>query len=65
MCGTKDKMTSVGHSRKLHSQIPGSRLVELDGGGHMPIMEFHDQVNRELEQLFSEADQVRSQRRAS
>lgn len=58
MCGTKDKLTSVGHSRKLHSVIDGSRLVELPGGGHMPILEFHDRVNHELEQLFSDADKV-------
>jgi pimeloyl-ACP methyl ester carboxylesterase len=56
MCGTKDKLTSVGHSRKLHSMIEGSRLVELEGAGHMPTFECHEQVGRELERLFADAD---------
>lgn len=65
MCGTKDKLTSVGHSRKLHSMIDGSRLVELEGGGHMPLLEFRDRVNNELAELFDEADGVRAERRVS
>lgn len=56
-CGTKDKLTSVGHSRKLHAHIEGSRLVELEGGGHMPLFEFADRLNHELETLFAEADE--------
>lgn len=56
MCGTKDKLTSIGHSRKLHSMIEGSRLVELEGAGHLPTFECHDRVNAELERLFAEAD---------
>jgi len=57
LCGTKDKLTSIGHARKLHAHVDDSRLVELDGGGHMPILEFSEQVNDELEQLFAEADE--------
>jgi pimeloyl-ACP methyl ester carboxylesterase len=57
MCGTKDRLTSIGHARKLHAHVDDSRLVELDGGGHMPILEFSEQVNDELEQLFTEADE--------
>ncbi len=65
MCGTKDKLTSVGHSRKLHSQIEGSRLVELDGGGHLPLFEFVDQLDQELEALFERADERVRERAAS
>jgi len=57
MCGTHDRLTSIGHSRKLHSKIPGSHLVEFQGGGHMPILEFHHKVNENLGLLFAEADQ--------
>jgi pimeloyl-ACP methyl ester carboxylesterase len=57
MCGTRDKLTSIGQSRKLRSRIPGSRLVELDGGGHMSLFEFKDRVNRELDDLLQAADQ--------
>jgi pimeloyl-ACP methyl ester carboxylesterase len=57
ICGTKDKLTSISHARKLHARVDDSRLVELEGGGHMPILEFKDEVNDELEQLFAEADE--------
>lgn len=58
LCGTRDKLTSIGHSRKLHAHIPGSHLVEFHGGGHMPIFEFHERVNETLGLLFSEADEL-------
>jgi pimeloyl-ACP methyl ester carboxylesterase len=56
VCGTKDKLTSIGHARKLHSKVPDSHLVELDGGGHMSILEYKDRVNEVLEELFTQAD---------
>nr|WP_216654171.1 alpha/beta hydrolase [Nocardioides sp. zg-DK7169] len=52
MCGTADRVTSIGHSRKLHSRIRDSRLVELDGAGHMVILERHQQINDELDDLI-------------
>lgn len=55
ICGTSDKLTSIGHSRKLHSRIPGSRLLECEGAGHMVLLERHDHVNAELDQLISAA----------
>ncbi len=58
MCGTKDKLTSIGHARKLHSRIAGSHLVELRGGGHMPIFEHKERVNENLDLLFEEADRL-------
>ena len=55
ICGTDDRLTSIGHSRKLHSRIPGSRLLECDGAGHMVLFERHDLVNSELDQLITAA----------
>ncbi|WP_245154775.1 alpha/beta hydrolase [Nocardioides sp. 1609] len=55
ICGNADKLTSIGHSRKLHVRIPGSRLLECDGAGHMVPLERHDQVNAELDQLITAA----------
>jgi pimeloyl-ACP methyl ester carboxylesterase len=55
ICGTADRLTSIGHSRKLHARIPGSRLLECDGAGHMVPIERHDQVNAELDQLITAA----------
>ena len=55
ICGTDDKLTSIGHSRKLHERIPGSTLLECESAGHMVILERHDQVNAALDQLLSAA----------
>ena len=53
MCGTEDRITSVGHSRKLHSRIPGSSLLECEGAGHMVLLERHKEVTAELDDLLS------------
>ena len=63
--GTEDKITSIGHSRKLHSRIPGSSLLECQGAGHMVILERHEDVNRELDDLISLAQHHVDQRKAS
>jgi pimeloyl-ACP methyl ester carboxylesterase len=55
ICGTDDKLTSIGHSRKLHSKLPDSVLVECEGAGHMVIMERHERVNAALDQLIAAA----------
>lgn len=60
ICGTADKLTSIGHARKLHSRIEGSALLECEDAGHMVIMECHDLVNAELDQLITAAAGVRS-----
>ena len=52
ICGTDDKITSVGHSRKLHSRIAGSSLLECEGAGHMVLLEQHKQVTAELDDLL-------------
>jgi pimeloyl-ACP methyl ester carboxylesterase len=55
ICGTDDKLTSIGHSRKLHERIPGSTLIECEDAGHMVMIERHGQVNAALDQLLSAA----------
>lgn len=61
ICGSSDKITAIGHSRKLHALVHGSDLLECDGAGHMVIMERYAQVNAELNQLLSHAiDRVES-----
>ncbi len=55
ICGTKDKLTSVGHSRKMAQRMPGAVLVECEGAGHMVIFEARDQVNAALEDLVTAA----------
>ncbi|MEZ5193316.1 MAG: alpha/beta hydrolase [Nocardioides sp.] len=55
VCGSHDKITAIGHSRKLHARIHGSDLLECEGAGHMVIMERHAQVNAELATLITAA----------
>ena len=51
ICGTKDKLTSVGHSRKMAQRLPDAVLVECAGAGHMVIFEAQERVNAALEDL--------------
>lgn len=55
ICGTEDKLTSIGHSRKLQARIPEAELMECEGAGHMVILEQHDRVNSALDQLITAA----------
>lgn len=52
ICGTADKVTTIGHARKLHARIPGSSLLECEGAGHMVILERHADVVAELDDLI-------------
>ena len=51
VCGTKDKLTSIGHSRKMADRLPHAHLVECPGAGHMVIFEARDKVNAALADL--------------
>jgi pimeloyl-ACP methyl ester carboxylesterase len=62
ICGTADRLTSIGHSRKLHERIPGSVLIECENAGHMVLLERHGQVNAALDQLVSAAAERVGQR---
>jgi pimeloyl-ACP methyl ester carboxylesterase len=62
ICGTADRLTSVGHSRKLHAYIAGSNLLECQGAGHLVIMERYDDVNAELDHLIAAAGDLADRR---
>jgi len=55
ICGSKDLLTSIGHSRKMVKLIEGAQLVECIDAGHMVILEKSDQVNGALERMIKEA----------
>lgn len=55
VCGTKDRLTSIEHARRLHATIAGSDLLECPGAGHLVPMERQEEVNSELEQLIDRA----------
>jgi pimeloyl-ACP methyl ester carboxylesterase len=54
VCGDRDRLTSIGLSRKLASLIPGAQLVECLGAGHMVILERREQVNRALDRTLDQ-----------
>lgn len=57
ICGTDDRLTSIGHSRKLHARIHGSELIECEGAGHMVLLERHEQVDEAIEALLTAASE--------
>lgn len=63
LCGSEDLITSIGHSRKMASQIAGARLIEVPGAGHMVILEDADLVNSALDQLVQDTSRSRPRRR--
>ena len=65
ICGTEDKITSIGHSRKMAKQLPTATLVEVPGAGHMVILERADKVNAALDELIDAAERRHAEARAS
>lgn len=65
ICGTKDLLTSVGHSRKMAQQLESAKLVEIAGAGHMVIMERADKVNAALDELVVTAERQHASAQAS
>lgn len=55
ICGTKDRLTSIDHSRKMADLLPDAELVECQGAGHMVIFEARERVNAFLEALVVSA----------
>lgn len=55
ICGEKDLMTPVGHSRKLAQAMPGSEFVEIHDGAHLMLMDHAGEVNGELRAFLARA----------
>lgn len=51
ICGADDALTSPKYSAYLNEAIRGSRLVLIEGAGHMVMMEKPMEVNRAIEQF--------------
>jgi len=54
VCGSDDRLTPVKYSEYLNKNIQGSRLVVIQGAGHMVMMEKPDQVNRAIEEFLND-----------
>lgn len=55
MVGEKDRLTSTRHARRMHTAVPGSRLVLVPGAGHMLMFEAPDLLAIELTHLLQGA----------
>jgi pimeloyl-ACP methyl ester carboxylesterase len=56
VCGTRDLITPIEHSRLLADRLPSAELLELEGAGHLAILERASEVNRGLESLLRHAE---------
>jgi pimeloyl-ACP methyl ester carboxylesterase len=45
VCGDKDQLTPVDHTREIARLLPNAELVEVADGGHVTLMEHADLVN--------------------
>jgi pimeloyl-ACP methyl ester carboxylesterase len=55
VCGTADAITPVEHSRTIARLVPTAKLVELDGAGHMVILERHAEVTAAVAEVAARA----------
>ena len=53
--GVHDRLTSIGHSRKMAKLMPTATLIECPDAGHMVIFENADEVNDAIEKLAGQA----------
>ncbi len=53
LCGTDDSLTPVKYSLYLNKEIRGSKLILIEGAGHMVMMEKPDAVNRAIEEFVA------------
>jgi pimeloyl-ACP methyl ester carboxylesterase len=54
MTGTEDALVDPANSRMIAERIPGARLFESEGAGHVFFTEKADEVNRALVDFFQE-----------
>ncbi|HEX6876751.1 MAG TPA: alpha/beta hydrolase [Nocardioidaceae bacterium] len=59
ICGTADLLTSIGHSRKMASQVPTAELVEVPDAGHMVLLERSQAVDAALDRMLERATAAR------
>src|SRR5206468_8110268 len=50
-----DRITDLGQARWVASQIPGARLVELEGDDHLPFLGDGDAIVDEVEEFLTGA----------
>jgi pimeloyl-ACP methyl ester carboxylesterase len=55
ICGERDLLTPLDHSRAMAEQLPNAELVVVPEGGHVALLEYPDIVNEALAGLIESA----------
>ncbi|MFC9556282.1 alpha/beta fold hydrolase [Rhodococcus sp. NPDC056960] len=55
ICGTRDRVTPIGHSQRLAAALPLAELIPVSGARHMVGLERPDVVNESLDRLLGRA----------
>ncbi|MDQ4008195.1 MAG: alpha/beta hydrolase, partial [Actinomycetota bacterium] len=63
--GTKDQLTPVGHGREIAKRLPSAYSTELEGAGHMLMLERAEAVNLALEELVRRSTKDRRRARGT
>jgi pimeloyl-ACP methyl ester carboxylesterase len=58
ICGSDDQVTPPEASRQLHKKIPGSRLVIIEGAGHMVMLEQPRATNDAIQTFLQGLDET-------
>ena len=59
--GELDHVLPISHSERIAQALPRARMLQLEGTGHMAMLERHPEVNAAIEELL---DEVAAGRRA-
>jgi pimeloyl-ACP methyl ester carboxylesterase len=54
--GDRDPVIPIGHGRRAHEAIPGSRLVEIPGAGHWPQLDEPDLFCDALDEFVEDTE---------
>jgi pimeloyl-ACP methyl ester carboxylesterase len=52
---TEDAIVPIEHSRRMVERLPSAEVLELEGAGHMAMLERAEDVNEALERLLEKA----------
>ena len=48
IAGTSDRLTPLAYSEAIVEELPNAELVVIDRGGHMALIEFHEEVDQAI-----------------
>ena len=52
ICGDRDFITPLGHSEKIAAALPAAQFEVIQGGGHVALLEYAEQVNKILAEFL-------------